>query len=181
MELSNKAVPQVQAATARGLQGGALIAMVLPGVAAGGAVASHALPAAGRTAGVAYQRAAGFVGGVVAKYHEQIATCQRRGGGRPAGSGARGVVCRCRHRSGGGSHREGTRVSGRAAEELEKDVGGTVAMMAAKGGGSGGTAAEKFVSSEAFEDLAQAAFGGTKGRLPLSGPRPSGVLDVEID
>jgi hypothetical protein len=39
----------------------------------------------------------------------------------------------------------------------------------------------RFLSPDEFEELAQATFGGRKGRLPLNNPRPSGIRDVEVD
>jgi hypothetical protein len=45
----------------------------------------------------------------------------------------------------------------------------------------GKTEPQQFCTPDEFEDLAQAQCGGTKGRMPLSQPRPSGVDTVECD
>ena len=46
---------------------------------------------------------------------------------------------------------------------------------------SGNPGAREFCSADEFEVRAQAQFGGAKGRLPISKPRPGGGMDVEVD
>ncbi|WP_437310895.1 RHS repeat-associated core domain-containing protein [Sorangium sp. So ce388] len=55
------------------------------------------------------------------------------------------------------------------------------AAEAAAGTGAAASGGRKLLSPIEFETLAEATFGGKKGRLPLSKARRSGVTDAEID